>query len=135
MSRRTTVDQLGNAIAQELTIYSEAVNEAIIRETDAAITDLVKKTKATAPVGARGSYKKHISADKSRLKKSASSGRNFSATWYVKAPDYRLTHLLTNGHATKDGGRTRPNPFLHNAVNEILPDYERKIEEAVRNGG
>lgn len=57
----------------------------------------------------------------------------FSYVWHVKAPDYRLTHLLVHGHATKDGGRTKGNPFLANALAQVLPEYERKVEEVLRN--
>jgi hypothetical protein len=38
-----------------------------------------------------------------------------------------------HGHATKNGGRTRADPFLHNALGHVLPEYERAIEEAVQN--
>ena len=54
--------------------------------------------------------------------------------WHVKAPDHRLTHLLVHGHDTPTGGRTRANPFLKNALAEVLPEYEKAVEEAARNG-
>ena len=56
------------------------------------------------------------------------------ATWYVKAPHYRLTHLLVHGHAKKDGGRVQGDPFLQNALDEVLPEYERAVEEGLKNG-
>ena len=52
--------------------------------------------------------------------------------WYVKAPDHRLTHLLVRGHATKDGGRTKADPFLENALDVVLPEYEQNAREAVK---
>lgn len=124
-----TPDKLREAIKQELTIYHENVEDKLREVTRQHATELVKKTKATAPVGARGSFRKNIAGDFRGLKK----GRTIHATWYVKAPDYRLTHLLVHGHAKKNGGRTKANPFLHNALNEVLPAYERAVEEAVKN--
>lgn len=134
-NKRIKSGELGSAIEQELTMYSEEVNERLAEVTAASMGDLVKQTKATAPVGKRhGQFRKNIAADYSRLKKRGAGGRDISATWYVKAPDYRLTHLLVKGHATKDGGRTRANPFLQNALDKVLPEYEREVEEVLKNG-
>ena len=123
------VADLGVAISQTLTLYHEDVNEAIDAASAEAVKVLVKKTKITAPKGERGTYRKNIAGK--RLKKN----RNGSThVWYVKAPDYRLTHLLVKGHATKNGGRTRPNQFLKNALDEVLPEYEENVKEALRHG-
>ena len=52
--------------------------------------------------------------------------------WHVKAPDHRLTHLLVHGHATRNGGRTKADPFLQNALDTVLPEYETAVKEAVQ---
>ena len=137
MSReRIHVGELGAAMEQALELYSQDVQDGIIRVTEGSMRDLVKKTKATAPEGKRhGQFKKNITADYQELRRvKALRGRTIRATWYVKAPDYRLTHLIVHGHATKDGGRTRANPFLQNALDSVLPEYEKGIEEAIKNG-
>lgn len=128
MAKAIRPADLGDAIADALTIYSQEVTEEINRASEEAVKTLAKKTKATAPV-ASGSYKKNIS---SKLLKKGERGDTY--VWYVKAPDHRLTHLLVHGHATRNGGRTKKNPFLQNALDEVLPDYEKAIEEAAQHG-
>ena len=120
--------ELGKAIEQELTIYHDEVTERVNKLSAKAAKDLVKKTKATAPVGPRhGQFKSNIAS------KRVSKGANGDTyAWYVKAPDYRLTHLLVHGHATADGGRTKSNSFLSDALETVLPEYEREVEEALK---
>lgn len=130
-------NDLGTQMEQVLTIYSEEVNEKLRAVTTESMKKLVKETKATAPIGRRkGQYKKNIAADYSGTRRSARGlrGQKVSATWYVKAPDYRLTHLLVNGHATNGDGRTSANPFLQNAVDKVIPEYEEKVQEVLSNG-
>lgn len=137
MSReRIHVGELGSAMERALELYAKDVQDGIIRVTEGSMRDLVKKTKATAPKGRRnGQFKKNITADYQELRRVKKlRGRTIRATWYVKAPDYRLTHLIVHGHATKDGGRTRANPFLQNALDSVLPEYEKGIEEVLKNG-
>lgn len=126
MSRGISPENLGAAIEQELTIYAREVQEGVEAAGDKAVKKLVKMTRATAPVGHRGSFKKHITSTKKRQ-----GPRRVLNIWHVKPPDHRLTHLLVHGHATKDGGRTKANPFLQNALDQVLPDYEREIREAI----
>lgn len=130
-------DDLGTQMEQVLTIYSEEINDKLRTITTESMKKLVKETKATAPIGKRhGRFKRNIAADYSGTRRSARGlrGQKVSATWYVKAPDYRLTHLLVKGHATNGGGRTNPNPFLQNAVDQVIPEYEQKVQEALANG-
>lgn len=126
-----TPDKLAEAINEELTVYHESIIERLRAVTRERLAELVRKTRATAPVGKRGSFRKNIAGDFRGLKRG---GRKVSATWYVKAPDYRLTHLLVYGHAKKDGGRTKADPFLHNALDEVLTGYEHDVEEVLKNG-
>lgn len=128
MAKTIKIEDLGDAIAQELTLYSEGVQERVNAAGREAMADLVKRTKATAPVGARGSFRKHITSSEKHEKRGA-----VTHVWHVKAPDHRLTHLLVHGHATRNGGRTKADPFLENALTAVLPAYEQAVEEAVKN--
>lgn len=129
-------NDLGTQMEQVLTIYNDEINEKLRAITTESMKELVKETKATAPRGRRDRYRKQITADYQGTRKSARGlrGQKVHAIWYVKAPDYRLTHLLVHGHATKDGGRTAANPFLQNAVDRVLPEYEQKVQEAIQGG-
>ena len=94
------------------------------------MSELVKTTKATAPVGKRQKHYK----DQIASKKLYENANGSSYLWYVKDPDYRLTHLLNNGHALRDGGRVEGTHFLEKAVEPIIEDYLRKVEEICKNG-
>lgn len=126
MAKTIRLDELGAAIANELTIYHEDVTKKVNELSETAVKELVKKTKATAPK-ASGSFKKNIASKV--LEKSPNGDKH---VWYVKSPDHRITHLLVHGHRTRNGGRTKANPFLKNALDEVLPEYEKAVEEAVK---
>lgn len=128
MSKNIRIEDLDEAIQETLTIYGQDVNKAIDKAGAKAVRELVKETKITAPEGKRGKFRESIA---SKVQKHA---RGNTYLWYVKGAEARLTHLLVHGHATKDGGRTRPNPFLKAALDRVLPEYEKRIEEALKNG-
>lgn len=70
-----------------------------------------------------------------RMKTTEENAVSKKKTWYVKGPEYRLTHLLENGHALRQGGRTQA--FPHIKYGDELAQ-ERMMElskEAVESAG
>ena len=130
MSTSISVDQLGNAITEELTLYSQNVIDGVKKEAKKSMSQLVKDTKATAPVGKRNKHYR----DSIKSKKTAESDRSVEYTWYVTGSDYRLSHLLENGHALRDGGRVAGTHFIQNATDPILESYIKAVEEVIKNG-
>lgn len=118
------MSELSAALREALGDYHAGVTSRLNLASAAAAKELVKRTKATAPVKT-GSFKRHIASK--LLRKNALGDETH--VWYVKAPDHRVTHLLVHGHA---GNGHRGDPFLHNALDAIQADYERAVEEAAR---
>ena len=125
-----TIESLSDAINNELTIYSQEITETLKNEAKSHMTQLVKQTRATAPVGNR---QKHY-RDNIASKKLSENDRGASYLWYVKGSDYRLSHLLEHGHAKRDGGRVSGSHFIEKASEPILADYVSKVEEAIKGG-
>lgn len=124
------MDQLSDAVTQELSLYGQHIIDGLKKEAKSSIKELVKSTKATAPVGKRTKhYRDSISS-----KKTEENNRSISYTWYVKGSDYRLSHLLENGHATRDGGRVEGTHFIKKASEPILEAYVKAVEEVIKNG-
>lgn len=127
-------DQIGDVIVEVLGVYKKDVEEAVDAAAEKAAKSLVEKTQATAPVGVhkRGSKRRRHYRKQITYKKLSTSRAVPRYLWHVKGPDYRLTHLLVHGHATNDGGRTRADPFLKNACDEVFPQFEADVEKAVQ---
>lgn len=130
MAKKTSVDDFADALNQILNDYVDNVNEGVYKAGRKAIKELERKTIDTAPIGRRGKFREAIASKSTRPDRL---GRS-THIWYVKAPHYRLTHLLVHGHATRKGGRTRADPFLKNALEDVKKQFEDDVKEAVKNG-
>lgn len=119
--------ELDTQLSQILTLYSEEVTQRVNQAAEEKIKKLAVLTRKSAPVGYRGKFRKAIA---SKCKEKRAWGNTY--VWYVKAPEHRLTHLLVHGHATRNGGRTKGNPFLQNALDQVLPEFEQAVKEAVQ---
>lgn len=131
--KRVEIGKLDTALREVLETYATDVVDRVNVASKKAAVRLVKLTKETAPVGRRQKhYRDKITYSEDKRSPARFAGKTY--VWHVKAPDYRLTHLLVHGHATRNGRRTRANPFLHNAVDTVEKEYVAKIEEAIKNG-
>ena len=137
MSRYTeiSVDNLVSAIEEELTNYQRnVVDKAMIDTTRVAMEALVEITRDTAPVGNRRKHYKNSITSKVLRKRNLGYGQTYRELWYVKGPDYRLSHLLNNGHALRDGGRYEGTNFIGKAYDEVSREYVKAMEKAIEQG-
>lgn len=126
MAKSIKPSALGDAIVEELTLYHKDVMENVNAAGEKAAKDLVKKTKATVPKRS-GTFKKSLTYVESQ-----NSAGDKTYTWGAKSPHHRRTHLLVKGHAKKGGGRVSGDPFLEKALDAVLPEYEKNVEEAIK---
>lgn len=121
-----STSDLSEAIGEMLSLYREDIQEQINEAGERAAKRLVKLTKSNAPKRS-GDFAKSITykvVDKPLGAK--------AFVWGAKAPHHRVTHLLVHGHAKQNGGRVSGDPFLEDALEIVLPEYEKEVEEAVK---
>ena len=134
-NQRIQPDAFSKAVIGVLDSYSEEVAANIKKAVDATTRELVKETKQTAPKKAimgrpAGTFAKHISSKLGR-----STNTVYSKIWYVRSPEYRLAHLLNNGHALRQGGYWGGTGFLTKAANNQALSFERRVKEAIVRAG
>lgn len=101
INRAVTPEQLPQALSQVLMEWADNEEKKFV----AAIDDAAQACSDTAGQylskghGVQtGQYKAAFAIDKEWRAR-----HKYTATWHVKEPHYRLTHLLENGHLTRDG--------------------------------
>lgn len=129
MADKINADKLNETIQASLERYEETVVKGLKKSTKDAMKTLVDNTKATAPVGKRDEhYRDNISS-----KTLSETNDGITKLWYVKGSDYRLSHLLNNGHALRDGSRYPGTNFIGKAVDQLIPWYLAQVEEVLKN--
>lgn len=124
---KITIDDLADAINERMTVYQSDTARKVLKVTKNTMKRFVKITKQTAP-RRTGKFAKAI---RSTVEDNGVVGSK--GVWYVGGDEYRKTHLIVNGHQLRQGGRTKGDPFLENALEEIADEYIKGIEEAVKN--
>jgi len=107
--------------------YSDDVFEAMAEVVPEVAKESAKKLKQESPKGKSGKYAKGWTskAEKGRM--------TTTATIYGKTGTYQLAHLLEHGHATRNGGRTKPivhiKPVEEWATEEVISRTAERIEK------
>ena len=121
MSRTIKIDQLAEAIGEELEEYSKLTAVSMKAAVTQAGNSVRKDIGANAPVKS-GRYAKSW-----RTKKTRESSTKLEVTVYSPTR-YMLAHLLEHGHAKRGGGRVKAIPHIAPAEEAAEEQLMKDIE-------
>lgn len=119
------IDDLTKAIENELTEYSEEIATAVKKSVDEVATETLKEIKTHVTFNGT----KYVKAMTTTTTEETATSK--TKVWRVKAPYYRLTHLLEHGHATRNGGRTRAFPHIKYGEEYAQKELTKRIKEKI----
>ena len=123
---KVTVDELAEAIGKELGDYFDDITEDVKNAVEATARECVAEIKQRSPKRT-GAYSRSWTATEMF-------NRRGSIRFTVhNKKHYRLTHLLENGHAKKNGGRVEGTPHIAPAEQNAERALIKRIEEAIKN--
>lgn len=129
MATKINIDQLASEIAQGLKDFTNEVVEMVDTSSQRIGKEAVKKLRATSPRKTQ-KYRKSWT-----MKTSKTVHQPAVRTLHVRAPRYRLTHLLEHGHAIAGGtGRVKAYPHIGPVEKEVIEQFTREVEEAIKRG-
>lgn len=138
INNNISITQLSPKMQEILNGYTSHITDKVKKLSKDTASELTKNTKRDSPVKT-GDYKRHIT-----YKKTRETSTSAVYTWYVKDPEYRLTHLLSNGHrlvvgagkgnkTPKEIGRVDGNDYLSKNVIEAETKFVKGVKEIVAN--
>lgn len=129
LGRKTTVDNLSTEINSIMQEYAGDITSVMMKDIDTVAGQTVKKIKEKAPKKT-GSYAKSWTS-----KVTAQNANSKNRVVYSKGRGGSITHLLENGHASRNGGRVKSIPHIKEAeeyaVEELVKKLKRRIEHGI----
>lgn len=126
MSRSITVDALAAAVSAELESYRQEVTDGVKQSVKDAAVLCREEIRAASPVRT-GRYRKGW-----QTSKAYESSEEIRVIVHNKT-DYQRTHLLENGHLTRDGVSRVPGiPHIAPAEEHAAQTLQNKVKVVVR---
>ena len=125
------IDDMADLIAEYMSNYSQEVTVQIKKSVDKVAEETNEEIKNHI------SFKEHSGkyVKAFRIKTSYEDKFNKRKTWYVANGQYRLTHLLENGHVLRQGGRANSYPHIKYGEELAQKRMEELAKEAIENVG
>ena len=141
-SRKTQVNGVAQAVKYELDLYANDIRNAIKESAERVATEGKTKLQLVSMPSASESGNALISARREWKKYSKGwqvsngSGKYF-ARFYIHQgnKNYRLTHLLENGHRTRNGTMTRAFKHIEPVEEYVVKQFSKEVEEIIKRGG
>lgn len=125
------IEDLANEIAKELNGYTEKVTNRVKKGIDKVSEEANEEIKKNIRFKEHtGKYVKAF-----RIKTSFEDKYNKRNTWHVVGGQHRLTHLLENGHALRNGGRAKSFPHIKYGEELAKRRMEEVAKEAIEDAG
>lgn len=129
MSGGVRPSQLDQALSALLEEYSGEVYEGMKRAVDATAKAADREIRRHASFRDRsGEYRRSFSL----RKKGSKAAGTYSKTWHAKGGQWRLTHLLENGHLNRDGSWTRGYPHISYGEKLALRMLPEEVEKELK---
>lgn len=125
MSSKVKLEDLADAIMQELEEYSQEVSDQLKEDVKSTAEECVKQIKLKAPKKS-GKYRRGW-----KVKVSYESAEDIRVTIYNAAKP-QLTHLLEFGHAKRKGGRVDGTPHIRPAEQQAEERLLKKVKVVVK---
>ena len=122
------IDQLSNEVLKDIKLFEQATVAIVQDAVDRSAKMTVAELNTTSPKRT-GAYAKSWASKKDNKLTGIYKG---SRVVYARAPEYRLTHLLEFGHASKNGGRVRGKEHLAPAQETAIKNLKLYIEEGIK---
>lgn len=127
MSNSIKPEELQKSIMKYLEDYVEDIEEGVEEITDNLSKEAVKEIKQGSP---RRQGTRKDPYWKGWTRKKERKGWKYTTKIHNKT-NYQLTHLLENGHATRNGGRTKPQPHIRPVEEKYNKLYEQEIKKVI----
>lgn len=127
VSEKTKVDKMAVLIAKSLEEYKDVAISEVKKIAKSVAKDVKKDIQEHAPKKT-GRYKKSWT-----VKTVTDSALAIELVVHSK-DRYMLTHLLENGHALRNGGRTRAFPHIKPAEERGIQKLEDDVKKALEKG-
>ena len=116
-----------SAIKDILNEYSKDIQEGITESAIKVAENGKNKLRVTSP-RKTGKYSKGWRVQKKQ-------GNGYIHTTIHNATDWQLTHLLEKPHLLRNGKKSKPQVHIEPVEQECIQEYQRDVEQVIKNGG